>query len=85
MGKCYLCETEQTDSYFGYWCKDCRRIRHLINLYGLEKVGEVLERVLVRDTSKQEHKIRDCLKDEIEVRKYNLRNKPVIKVEEEVD
>ena len=74
---CYLCEENPAETYFGYWCKKCRRIRHLINLYGLEKVGEVLDRVLVRDDQRQEHKVRDCIKEVVEEKKYNLRNKSV--------
>ena len=71
---CYLCETNEAETYFGYWCVKCRRHKHLINLYGLDKVSEVLERVLVRQESKMEYKISDSIKEDLEKKGYNLRH-----------
>ena len=51
MGYCYLCEIKERESYFSYYCKECRRIKHLLNLYG-NRVNEVLEHVLVRPALK---------------------------------
>ena len=46
-------------------CEKCRRIKHLINLYG-DRVFEVLEAVLVRNEDKQELKIQQEIKKEKE-------------------
>lgn len=52
--ECKLCEKETclTTSI----CEKCRRIKHLINLYG-DRVYEVLEEVLIRTDKQQENKI----------------------------
>lgn len=70
---CGLCETNAVEEWFGKWCKSCRRHKHLINLYGVDKVSEVLERVLVRQEAQQEHKIKDCVKNDLESKGYDLR------------
>ena len=53
-----MCEKKDRVGYFSYYCEDCRKIKHLLNLYG-ERVHEVLETVLVRPVDKQEHKIKN--------------------------
>ena len=73
MGLCYLCEKKDRVGYFSYYCEDCRKIKHLLNLYG-ERVHEVLEHVLVRPVDKQEHKIKDQVKKDIEKKSYSLRS-----------
>ncbi len=44
---CKMCES--TSVYITYICEECRRIRHMMNLYSKEKVLEVLDTVLVRN------------------------------------
>ncbi len=73
MGLCYLCEKKDRVGYFSYYCEDCRKIKHLLNLYG-ERVHEVLETVLVRPVDKQEHKIKNEIKKDIEKKSYSLRS-----------
>lgn len=73
MGICYLCENKERVAYFSYFCEDCRKIKHLLNLYG-DRVNEVLEHVLVRPIDKQEHKIKDEVKKDIETKAYSLRS-----------
>ena len=73
MAICYLCEKKDRVGYFSYYCEDCRKIKHLLNLYG-ERVHEVLEHVLVRPVDKQEHKIKDQVKKDIEKKSYSLRS-----------
>lgn len=73
MGLCYLCEKKDRVAYFSYYCEDCRKIKHLLNLYG-DRVNEVLEHVLVRPVDKQEHKIKDEVKKDIEKKSYSLRS-----------
>jgi uncharacterized protein YbaR (Trm112 family) len=74
MGLCYLCEKKERVAYWSYFCNDCRRIKHLLNLYG-DRVNDVLEHVLVRPEDKQAHKIKDEIKKDIELKTYSLRSK----------
>jgi len=70
---CYLCLNEYagvTETY----CTKCKRIKHLINIYG-ERVYEVLEEVLVRTPKQQENKLKYEIKKEIEKKEYDLRSK----------
>ena len=73
---CVLCEKNEVEEWFGKWCFKCRRHKHLINLYGVDKVSEVLERVLVRQQAQQEHKIKDCVVRDLDLKGYDLRSKP---------
>jgi len=66
MGNCYLCESEVRETYLGYFCTKCRRIKHLLNLYN-EAVYETLEQVLVRTQPQREHKVRN-----IDINKVNI-------------
>lgn len=59
MFECRLCEIEAC--YTSHVCVKCRRIKHLLNLYG-DRVYEVLEAVLVRSEDKQEIKIQNEIK-----------------------
>lgn len=73
MFECKLCENETCITT--HICEKCRRIKHLINLYG-ERVYEVLEEVLVRAEDKQENKIQQEIKKEKETieNKINTRS-----------
>ena len=44
---CKMCESSSV--YITYICEECRRIRHMMNLYSKERVLEVLDTVLVRN------------------------------------
>lgn len=74
MFECKLCEKETCLTT--HVCEKCRRIKHLLNLYG-DRVYEVLEEVLVRTDEKQEHKIQQEIKKEKEQieNKINTRSK----------
>jgi len=63
MFECKLCERETCVTT--HICEKCRRVKHLINLYG-DRVFEVLEAVLVRNEQKQELKIQQEIKKEKE-------------------
>tara|TARA_R110002072_G_scaffold288707_1_gene454919 strand:- start:392 stop:625 length:234 start_codon:yes stop_codon:yes gene_type:complete len=73
MGYCYLCEKKEKESYWAYYCTSCRKIKHLLNLYG-DRVNEVLEHVLVRAEDKQKYKINDQIKQDIESKTRCLRS-----------
>ncbi len=71
MFTCYLCEKEPC--YVRYFCEKCRRIKHHLNLSG-DRVYEVLESVLCRSEDKQNNKIQMEINEEIENKKYHLKN-----------
>ena len=58
---CALCEEEYT--VFSAVCVDCRRIKHIMNIYSKKKVLEVIERVLVRN---EEHIEKTIVKEIVE-------------------
>lgn len=63
MGLCYLCETNNRKTWC-YYCEKCNNIKRLISLYGLERVYEILDTVLVRNREQQNYKIKNELEKE---------------------
>jgi len=63
MISCTLCEKEYC--YISRFCDKCRRIKHLLNLYG-EDVYKTLEEVLVRTEKQQTLKIEKSIQPKIE-------------------
>jgi len=62
---CTLCQ--KTDEWLitSRFCSKCRRIKHLLNLYG-DDVYTTLEEVLVRTEKQQTNKIKTSIKPTIE-------------------
>ena len=69
---CVFCEEQPC--YFSYLCNDCRALKH-IKLTYKDRFNEVIKNVLVRTPEKQEHKIKDEIKKDIENKSYALRSK----------
>ena len=65
MFSCKLCETEPC--YTTHFCDKCRKIKHLINLYG-ERVHEVLDKVLVVHKTEQHAREHTEIKGEVTAR-----------------
>ena len=63
MISCTLCEKEYC--YVSRFCDKCRRIKHLLNLYG-DDVYKTLEEVLVRTEKQQTLKIEKSIQPKIE-------------------
>lgn len=63
MGLCYLCESNNRKTWC-YYCEKCNNIKRLISLYGLERVYEILDTVLVRNREQQNYKIKNELEKE---------------------
>lgn len=63
---CYLCETNDRKTWC-YFCEKCNNIKRMISLYGLDRVYEILETVLVRTREQQNYKIKGELKKEQEI------------------
>ena len=72
---CYLCRTEPRMYWSGYYCEKCKKLQDAIACFG-DRVFEVVDNVLMRkDQGKQQIKIADEIKKEIEIKTYNLRCK----------
>ena len=76
--QCSLCEKSTEWLIVGRFCSKCRRIKHLLNLYG-DDVYLTLEEVLVRDSKQQKNKIDVTIKPKIErnLRSLTADKKPV--------
>jgi len=70
MFTCAVCEEYSLYNL----CNDCRVIRHITTLNGKTRVLEVLNNIFQRTQEKQDNKIKEEIKEEIENKKYNLRN-----------
>ncbi len=57
MGYCVLCETKKNEYWFGSFCKECREIKNLGNVYGFDRVLEILRKCCIRDPEQLERKI----------------------------
>lgn len=72
MFSCILCEKKSV--IVSHLCPECRRIKHLLNLYE-DRVYEVLENVLIRNQEGQLKKESQEIAKDIEKKKeYNLRS-----------
>jgi hypothetical protein len=54
---CCLCEKKSVENWFGSFCSECRQIKNLGNVYGFERVLEILKKCCIRDESQLEKKI----------------------------
>ena len=70
MFSCAICEEFSLYNL----CSDCRVIRHITTLNGKKRVLEVLENVFQRSEEKQDNKMNEELKNEIENKKVSLKN-----------
>ena len=85
MGYCYFCEKEPRETWGGFWCSNCRQIKNLANVYGYDKVLDILKACCIRNDDQLERKIqlkRGLKSIEINTKgkivegDYNLRSKP---------
>jgi len=54
---CVLCEKKSVENWFGSFCAECRQIKNLGNVYGFERVLEILKKCCIRDENQLEKKI----------------------------
>jgi len=66
MALCYLCDANDRKTWC-YYCEKCNNIKRMVALYGLDRVYEVLDCVLVRTKEQQNHKIKIELEKEKEL------------------
>ena len=51
---CYFCEQEPREYFSGYWCKSCRELKNICNVYGYK---DILKKVCIRTEEQLENKI----------------------------
>jgi len=54
---CVLCEKKNVENWFGSFCAECRQLKNLGNVYGFERVLDILKKCCIRDTNQLEKKI----------------------------
>lgn len=59
MNKCYFCEKESREYFSGYWCESCRKIKNIGNVYGFERIMNILNKCCIRDENQLECKIKN--------------------------
>jgi len=57
MPNCYFCEKKPRECWGGYWCEDCRKIKNILNIYGVEESLTILESVCIRNEEQRKRKI----------------------------
>ena len=73
---CPLCEQNYT---LYSLCSECRRIRHLMSIYSKERVIKILDSILSRTEDKQDNKVNEEIKHDVEKVKISLKNKTIDK------
>jgi len=63
---CRFCERESVEYWFGNWCQSCRKLKNLGNVYGFERILEILQRCCIRNPEQIKNKI-DLVKEINEV------------------
>jgi hypothetical protein len=64
MGYCVLCEKEKAENWFGSFCPTCRKLKNIGNVYGFERVYNILEKCCIRNEAQLEKKIESHKKEE---------------------
>ena len=52
-----MCEKESVEYWFGSFCKECRQIKNLGNVYGFPRILDLLKKCCIRDENQLEKKI----------------------------
>lgn len=79
MWSCRLCEKNTV--WTSHLCEDCRKIKHLLNLYG-DKVYTTLETCLVRNDKQINYKVDDVIKKEKDEIENTIKTRSQAKKEE---
>lgn len=53
---CKFCEKVECEYWFGNWCEGCRKIKNLGNVYGFDRILEILEKCCIRNPEQLERK-----------------------------
>ena len=74
MGLCYMCEKEPCEKYFGYWCPKCRELKNIMNVYGKDKVLEIVKFCTLRSDKQINNKEKLILQnDELKTRHVGVK------------
>jgi len=75
MASCKFCLTETVDSWFGNWCEKCHRLQRTIHLFGVEKVCNIVDKVLIVDEEQHTNKINTEIAKELFSKEIALKKK----------
>ena len=75
MITCPVCCSEYV--FIASLCPSCVKVKHYMSCYSRDRVIDILDNVLSRTEDKQDNKIKEEIKCEIENKQYNLRNKQI--------
>jgi len=53
---CSFCEKEPKEHYFGSYCKECRELKNIMNVYGHKKVLEIVKFCCLRNDQQIQNK-----------------------------
>jgi len=71
-----MCEKNSVENWFGSFCPECRQIKNLGNVYGFDRVLEILKKCCIRDENQLEKKI-DSHKRSKSVSDESYETKPI--------
>ena len=57
MGKCIMCEVNPNQYWGGSFCENCRAIKNLGNVYGYDKILDILKKCCIRNEQQIQNKI----------------------------
>lgn len=73
-----MCEKNSVENWFGSFCPECRQIKNLGNVYGFDRILEILKKCCIRDENQLEKKI-DSHKRSKSVSDESYETKPSIR------
>lgn len=73
MGKCCFCEVETCDSWHSYYCAKCHKLKRVIHLFSIDKVMNIVDKVLIVNEEQQEENMKEELKTELTTRASTIR------------
>ena len=65
MAHCKFCLNNTVDTWFGNWCEQCHKLQRIIALFGIDKVSNILDTVLLVDFDSQKTKVKSLIKEEL--------------------
>jgi len=78
-----MCEKKPAENWFGSFCPECRQIKNLGNVYGFDRVLEILKKCCIRDENQLEKKI-DSHKRSKSVSDESYETKPITRSQKKV-
>ena len=62
MGRCYFCDKAERSYWSSYLCTTCEEIKKITDVYGAERMLDILKTVCLRDEEQLENKVKNLKK-----------------------